>query len=1553
MKKVVIGLILVAVVAFSFIWFNKENDDTSDTPIEDQISDPVDESPNRVEIFANTSGQYGVEKESTFTLKFDQAVPVEEVDQYLNVEPQFEFTLSTEDEVTYQILPKTALLSNKIYAFTYDPLDYGKAFQTIDDIKIIQSFPGKDVYDVPTRSVVELVFNIDGIENLQDYFSIEPQVQGSFDYQGNTVVFMPENLKSGTYYQVTIAPGLTIGNRTMTEAYSFGFNTGYDSQYNYNINYNIVNQRPEEETFIKVNTWRDPSEYQVTLYKTTDFEIYKGVYSKFVNNTEDLDLTDFDLVLEESSQAVVYNYDSFIQLPQLEMGRYIVKIVGQDVEQYTFLQVDPHQVYFSQATNGLFFWVMNGDSKAVQAGAKLYHDDVLLGETGNDGVFFTDFDYKTQSTLSMYVEDKGYLISGGSSYAYFYYDDFGYYSSSDYWSFMYTDRTAYLPNDTAYVYGFAKAYDGLTPEQYKLKLSRYWSDDVILEKEITLNQTGSYTEALELNDLPWGYYTLTLTTSDQVVDYREIFIVNYDKPEVYLESSIEEEVVFGGDSVHYQIKASYFNEMPYEGMGIQVEGYDFLQASGSYTTNEDGLVELVFQTDDSDEYWYPNYYEVYAYNNSVESTYLYSQAMTMVLPRKMMILSDYDIDEVNQMAKVDVSTYAIDLSQYKGDFGQNYDAIKGQALDQEVTVYITDNYYEKIFEETIYDPIHKVTYDVYRYERRSQTLPAITLDTIGGDGQFDFGIEDDHYYTLEFLTQDENGRNVRASTTVGAVIYKWFNYSERYTIPYDQSTYLVGDLVEKEVLLYNEKIENNDQDQALHLLMRDGILEYYVTDDPKLDFVFKEEHRPNMMLKTIYFDGQSMNIVPEYGSVLIGYDYQSLEGQIAATTDKDLYKPGELVTLSLDIEDSNGQAFNGEVNVSVVDEAFFALYENYFNLGDKLHQYVYSDGILNESVSNDESMDAAGAEAGEGGDESFIRQDFKDTAFFETIQVVNGKAQVTFELPDNITGWRITLNAVNKDLAYASNKIQSNVNLPFFIRPLYNTSYVTGEEVYLALKADGYEGVEGPISYTAKLLKAGSVSSETTVQAPDKGLVQLGLGQVEKGTYQFEVTGQYNAYQDGVLSDVTVEDTYVYFDHLKRSLLSESFMLQNSKAETRLRLVNQGAVDFVEQLYHGYQYDTERLEEIVARYGVYEMMNQLFDLDYQTTDLSYFQNYDGGLRFLKTSDPNIKTSALIAGTKYGVRYFDQAQLISYLRASLLLPELTKEFQAMILWGLASQEQAVLLVTDEFLKNNPWEALDKTSQLYILLALQEMKDKTRLEDLSKEFFEDLSELTPQEYLLAATLSTVLYNDPLVVDTKIDKSNDTMGLQNIYYLMHQPLDFKSGKVAIEINGEMTTYDLPGLESVAVVVPENSSFTVKSVEGDIKAFETYQVNGLDYRLHQSDEIHLEKTYNADDVHAGDLVLVTLSYEKVKDRYAVIGDIVPSGFEYAGLKNKTSDMSNLVTNQHLEFYVFSEETVGSIEYYIRAVQAGKYKAEPAYIQMFYEEELHMTEPEWLEVRP
>ncbi|MBN2796738.1 MAG: hypothetical protein JXR88_15110 [Clostridia bacterium] len=1554
MKKLIIGIIIIAVVGIGiYLYLDEKNKD--DTPInsETPVVDELDNTVKKVEVFANSQTDYGINPDSSFTVTFDQEVPLEVVNENLKIIPEIEFTLTTEDEIKYTVRPKTVLLNNKIYSFTYDPLNYGKAFQTIDDIKIVQSFPGKDAYDVPTRSVIELVFNTKGIEDISDYFSIEPHVDGEFSYQDDTVVFMPVNLRSGVYYQVTMKAGLSIDNRVMHDDYTFGFNTGYSDNYNWNINYSVVNQMPDQTNYIKVNTWRDPVDFQVSVYEAKDFESYLEIYNNFIQNTENLDLSQMDQVFDEPLQAFTYNYESYVELPAFSSGRYIVKIIGEDVEQYTFLQLDPHQIYFAKAKNGLFFWVLDSDNASAVNNAKIYADEILIGSTSGDGVYFGNpQDGNEASYYVMRIQDKAYIVNAGNQYGWYYYD-YGYFTSSDYWSFLYSDRTAYLPTDEINAYGYVQAYDGQQPKELKLSLSRYWSDEVVMEKDVQLSLNNSYTSFLTFEDLPWGYYTLTLKSGDEIIDFREVFILNYEKPEIMLTSSIEEPVVFAGEEIHYQVKASYFNEMPYEGMEVNVEGYDLSQSQNVYTSDEKGEINIAFKTVDSDEYWYPNYHEVYANNNSIEGTYLYTQAMTTVLPRHMMILSDYEIDEDQMMANVNLGTYKIDLSNYQGSFGTNYENIKGEALNQEVTVYITDHYYEKIFEKTDFDPIHKLTYDVYHYERRSDVLPSVTIETVNGIGNFNFGIEEDHYYTLEILTTDEIGRNVRANTNVGVQIFRWLNYSEQYTIPYEDVSYDIGDTVEKEVLLYNDKIPENANDLSLHLLMRDGIIAYQVTEEPKISFTFEENHRPNMMLKTIYFDGKILHIVPEYGSVLIPYDYQTLEGTIIAETDKTLYSPGEALSLAITVLDHHQRPFNGEVNISVVDEAFFALYENYFDLGQNLHQYVYSDGIISESVSSEDAMDTAGAEAGEGGDNSFIREDFKDTAYFKTVEVINGKAEVDFELPDNITGWRITLNAVNKDLEYASAKLDSNVNLPFFIRGLYNNAYLEGDEVYLSLKSDGYDYDEGLITYTAKLLQGGLVKAEQSTTANDKKLTQVSIGALPLGDYQLEVTGRTDGYQDGILSDLIVRETYERFHHLKQSTLTTGFVLQNSSDETNLRFLNQGAIDYVDQLYHGFKYDTERLEEIVARYGVYKIMNEFLNTSYEMPDISYFQDYDGGLKFLKTSDSSIRTTALIAGTKYGMAYFDQHLILNYLNERLLDPDVTIELKTMILWGLASQEQPVLLLTDAFLEANPWDGLSDESKLYILLTLNELKDKTRVLNLAEGYFDDISNLILQNQVLAATLSQDLKIKTFDINTTLQDSKDTVGLQNIYYLMHQPLTFKEAKVSLTINGENRTIELPGLEGIEVKVPKDSEFRILDLEGNIKVLEDYLVTGLDYAQHKSQTLNLTRNYEKDPIQTGDLVSVTLSYEKPKDSYILIYDRIPAGFEYAGLKNKTNDFSNLVTNQDLHFCVYSKDTVGTIEYYIKAVQAGKYKWEPAYIQQYYEGELEMTKPQWLEVSP
>lgn len=59
--------------------------------------------------------------------------------------------------------------------------------------------------------------------------------------------------------------------------------------------------------------------------------------------------------------------------------------------------------------------------------------------------------------------------------------------------------------------------------------------------------------------------------------------------------------------------------------------------------------------------------------------------------------------------------------------------------------------------------------------------------------------------------------------------------------------------------------------------------------------------------------------------------------------------------------------------------------------------------------------------------------------FFPVTTAADGTAQITAQLPDNITGWRVTAVAVTPDLKAGDTTDQVIATLPFYLRPLYTT----------------------------------------------------------------------------------------------------------------------------------------------------------------------------------------------------------------------------------------------------------------------------------------------------------------------------------------------------------------------------------------------------------------------------------------------------------------------------------------------------------------------------------
>lgn len=263
-------------------------------------------------------------------------------------------------------------------------------------------------------------------------------------------------------------------------------------------------------------------------------------------------------------------------------------------------------------------------------------------------------------------------------------------------------------------------------------------------------------------------------------------------------------------------------------------------------------------------------------------------------------------------------------------------------------------------------------------------------------------------------------------------------------------------------------------------------------------------------------------------------------------------------------------------------------------------------------------------------------------------------------------------------------------------------------------------------------------------------------------------------------------------------------------------------------------------------------------------------------------------------------------------------------------------------------------------MYIIYALLEMNDKTRMRQLSDQFFNDLTvaEMTPQAYTLAAALDLRINGiDGRQVNYDIEstKSDDSMGLEKIYYLKQEDPSFEGVGLSYQHNDESVEVSLPDLEVHTLSLEPGDTFQVTDISGNVWVSEQFKVTALDYEKYTTDILSLNKRFESDGVKVGDLVPVILTFNKPSKSSVQIADTIPAGFEYVGFEpDKSMDVYfNLEhNNQNLKMYYYSETGSGQITYYIRAIQKGQYAVESSGIYQYYDGNLFMTEPTMIEVK-
>ena len=198
-----------------------------------------------------------VKSDTSFKITTANDMAAADLRSLLVLEPGIAFNLSKDAPCEFTLKSRAKLPENSIVKLNLMDTDGATArrwaFQTTGIFRITSTLPADETTSVPTNTGIEIAFSYEvHAADMDDYFTIEPEVAGRFQKFRNTVVFIPDFwLQEATVYTITVKAGLpSVDGAKLTESVSFKFKTNYSyRRYEY-----LYTNGGLAETFIKGDT---------------------------------------------------------------------------------------------------------------------------------------------------------------------------------------------------------------------------------------------------------------------------------------------------------------------------------------------------------------------------------------------------------------------------------------------------------------------------------------------------------------------------------------------------------------------------------------------------------------------------------------------------------------------------------------------------------------------------------------------------------------------------------------------------------------------------------------------------------------------------------------------------------------------------------------------------------------------------------------------------------------------------------------------------------------------------------------------------------------------------------------------------------------------------------------------------------------------------------------------------------------------------------------------------------------------------------------------------
>ncbi len=281
----------------------------------------------------------------------------------------------------------------------------------------------------------------------------------------------------------------------------------------------------------------------------------------------------------------------------------------------------------------------------------------------------------------------------------------------------------------------------------------------------------------------------------------------------------------------------------------------------------------------------------------------------------------------------------------------------------------------------------------------------------------------------------------------------------------DKREYQTGDTAEALVTFpepANEALLTLERDkvEATSLLSRsDAWLHTQRLNDTqyRVRILVTETFSPNMTFSVLYTKGN------EYSFQNAGIRVPAPHIELEVNTDKEIYRPGEAVTV--DLESSlSGKAMPARLTVSVVDEMIYALQPEIAPEIDDFFYHLRRNSVRTSAslsfISYDIALPGSAAPPGRANQsergvkvlERPRREEVDTAAWQPDLQTgPDGKARFTFTMPDSLTRWRITVRAMNAEGVVGQRKQFLRSEKPLYLKWSGPTQFRSGDRPAMGL----------------------------------------------------------------------------------------------------------------------------------------------------------------------------------------------------------------------------------------------------------------------------------------------------------------------------------------------------------------------------------------------------------------------------------------------------------------------------------------------------------------------